>query len=78
LGFDTARRDATERFAPILMTALATDSVNIRREIEPRMAAVLVGGLFTPTLPSLLVPPTLALRCRRFERNREADIDHAR
>jgi Cu/Ag efflux pump CusA len=73
---DTALRGASERLAPILMTALVTGlgllplaigSGDPGREIEGPMATVILGGLVTSTLLNLLVLPTLALRYGRFE-----------
>ncbi len=78
-GSDTALRGASERLAPILMTALVTGlgllplaigSGDPGREIEGPMAAVILGGLVTSTLLNLLVLPTLALRYGRFEARR--------
>ncbi len=75
-GLDTALRGASERLAPILMTALVTGlgllplaigSGDPGREIEGPMAIVILGGLVTSTLLNLLVLPTLALRYGRFE-----------
>lgn len=74
-GLDTALRGASERLAPILMTALVTGlgllplaigSGDPGREIEGPMATVILGGLVTSTLLNLLVLPTLALRYGRF------------
>ena len=76
-GLEAALRGATERLAPILMTALVTGlgllplavgSGSAGREIEGPMATVILGGLVTSTLLNLLVLPTLALRYGRFER----------
>jgi Cu/Ag efflux pump CusA len=73
---DTAIRGASERLAPILMTAtvtglgllpLAIGSGDPGREIEGPMAIVILGGLITSTALNLLVLPTLALRFGRFE-----------
>ena len=75
-GLDAALRGASERLAPILMTALVTGlgllplaigSGDPGREIEGPMATVILGGLVTSTLLNLLVLPTLALRYGRFE-----------
>src|SRR6266849_5542192 len=75
-GLDTMLRGASERLAPILMTALVTGlgllplaigSGDPGREIEGPMATVILGGLVTSTLLNLLVLPTLALRYGRFE-----------
>ena len=68
-------RGASERLAPILMTALVTGlgllplalgSGDPGREIEGPMAIVILGGLATSTLLNLLALPTLALRYGRF------------
>jgi Cu/Ag efflux pump CusA len=75
-GLATALRGASERLAPILMTALVTGlgllplaigSGDPGREIEGPMAIVILGGLVTSTLLNLLVLPTLALRYGKFE-----------
>ena len=76
-GMETAFRGASERLAPILMTALVTGlgllplaigSGDPGREIEGPMAVVILGGLVTSTVLNLLVLPTLALRYGRFEK----------
>lgn len=75
-NMDTATLGATERLAPILMTALVTglgllplaiQSGEPGNEIEGPMAIVILGGLFTSTLLNLLVLPALALRFGRFD-----------
>jgi CzcA family heavy metal efflux pump len=75
-GPEVAIRGASERLAPILMTALVTalgllplavGSGAPGREIEGPMAIVILGGLATSTVLNLLVLPTLALRYGRFE-----------
>ncbi len=79
-GPGAALRGAGERLGPILMTAtvtafallpLALGSGDPGREIEGPMAIVILGGLVTSTLLSLLVLPTLALRYVRFRREEE-------
>ncbi len=79
-GLETAVRGASERLAPILMTAsvaalgllpLALGSGAPGREIEGPLAQIILGGLVTSTLLNLLVIPTLALRFGRFEKNSE-------
>ena len=74
-GLEAALRGASERLAPILMTALVTalgllplaiGSGAPGREIEGPMAMVILGGLATSTALNLLVLPTLALRYGRF------------
>jgi CzcA family heavy metal efflux pump len=74
---ETAIRGASERLAPILMTALVTGlgllplalkSGSAGLEIEGPMAIVILGGLATSTLLNLLVLPTLALRYGRFDK----------
>jgi len=82
-GLDAAVRGASERLAPIMMTALVTalgllpmaiGSWAPGREIEGPMARVILGGLATSTALNLLVLPTLALRYGRFLRkDQEAD-----
>jgi len=76
-GLGAMLRGASERLAPILMTALVTGlgllplaigSGDPGREIEGPMAIVIVGGLATSTLLNLLVLPALALRYGRFEK----------
>ncbi|MGN6368957.1 MAG: efflux RND transporter permease subunit [Phycisphaerae bacterium] len=74
-GSETALRGASERLAPILMTALVTGlgllplalgSGDPGREIEGPLAIVILGGLATSTALNLLVIPTLSLRFGRF------------
>jgi Cu/Ag efflux pump CusA len=75
-GRDTVLRGARERLGPILMTALVTalallplalGSGDPGREIEGPMAIVILGGLATSTLLSLVVLPVLAYRFVRFD-----------
>jgi len=82
-GLEAAVRGATERLAPILMTALVTalgllplavGSGEAGREIEGPMAMVILGGLVTSTALNLLVLPTLALRYGRFEKPGASNI----
>jgi Cu/Ag efflux pump CusA len=77
-NMETATLGASERLAPILMTALVTglgllplaiQSGEPGNEIEGPMAVVILGGLFTSTLLNLLVLPALALRFGRFDEN---------
>ena len=74
-GLETAVRGASERLAPILMTAsvtalgllpLAIGSGAPGREIEGPMAQIILGGLVTSTFLNLLILPALALRFGRF------------
>ena len=76
-GWEAALRGASERLAPILMTALVTGlgllplalgSGDPGREVEGPMAIVILGGLVTSTVLNLLVLPALALRFGRFEK----------
>ena len=69
-GIDLVMRGATERLAPILMTALATGLALVPlvlrgnapgHEIEHPMAVVILGGLVSSTLLNLLVTPLLYL-----------------
>lgn len=78
----TALQGASERLGPILMTAtvtglallpLALGSGDPGREIEGPMAIVILGGLATSTLLSLLVLPTMALRFVRFAHRGQDD-----
>lgn len=75
-GLHAAIRGASERFNPVLMTAIVTalgllplalGSGEPGKEIEGPMAVVILGGLVTSTALNLLVLPTLALRYGRFE-----------
>jgi CzcA family heavy metal efflux pump len=70
-GRDLVLRGARERLAPILMTSLATGLALVPlvvlgtrpgHEIEHPLAVVILGGLFTSTLLSLFVLPSLYLR----------------
>ena len=70
-GVDLVLRAARERLAPILMTSLATGLALVPlvilgerpgQEIEYPLAVVILGGLFTSTLLSLFVIPSLYLR----------------
>ena len=79
-GLEAAIRGASERLAPIFMTASATalgllplaiGSGASGREIEGPMAIVILGGLVTSTALNLLVLPTLALRYGRFEKKEQ-------
>jgi len=74
-GLDTAIQGASERLAPILMTALVTAmglmplalaSGAPGTEIEGPMAIIILGGLITSTLLNLLVIPLLARRLGKF------------
>ncbi|MDE3149174.1 MAG: efflux RND transporter permease subunit [Acidobacteriota bacterium] len=76
-GYRTAIDGASERLAPILMTALVTalgllplaiGSNTPGQEIEGPLAIVILGGLFTSTALNLLVLPTLSLRFGRFHK----------
>ena len=70
-GKDLVIQGATERLAPILMTALATGLALVPlvvsgsipgHEIEHPMAIVILGGLMTATVVNLFVLPTVYLR----------------
>lgn len=74
-NLETAIRGARERLVPVLMTALVTGlgllpialgSGEVGREIEGPLAIVILGGLCTSTVLTLLVLPTFALRLGRF------------
>ena len=77
-GPDLVLQGATERLAPILMTASATGLALVPlviagsipgHEIEHPMALVILGGLITATMLNLFVLPSLYLR---FGRSRAA------
>jgi len=79
-GLEVAVQGATDRVAPILMTALVTGlgllplalgTGSAGREIEGPMAIVILGGLASSTTLNLLVLPLLALRYGRFTRYSE-------
>ncbi len=74
-NLDTALRGAGERLTPVLLTALLTafallpvalQANEAGHEIEGPMAIVLLGGLATSTLVSLLLVPPLAARWLRI------------
>ncbi len=86
-GPEAALRGASERLAPILMTALVTafgllplaiGSGAAGREIEGPMAIVILGGLITSTALNLLVLPTLALKYGRFGKNVDDALGNGR
>ncbi len=81
-GMECVIRGASERLAPILMTATATavgllpmaaGSGAPGREIEGPMAIVILGGLLTSTVLNLLALPAIALRYGRFEQQDDND-----
>jgi Cu/Ag efflux pump CusA len=70
-NFQTALRGAEERFTPVLLTALLTGLALLPvalqlhepgHEIEGPMAIVILGGLVSSALTSLLLIPALAAR----------------
>jgi Cu/Ag efflux pump CusA len=70
-------RAAKERLSPILMTSLATGLALVPlviagprpgHEIDYPLAVVILGGLVTSTLMTLLVVPSLYLTFRRRPR----------
>jgi Cu/Ag efflux pump CusA len=80
-GPELVLRGATERLAPILMTASATALALVPlviagpisgHEIEYPMAVVILGGLVTSTVLNLFVMPSLYLRFGRSKRQRHA------
>jgi Cu/Ag efflux pump CusA len=73
-SFQTALRGAEERLTPVLLTALLTAFAlfpvalqlhQAGHEIEGPMAIVILGGLVSSTLVSLLLIPPLAARWLR-------------
>ena len=78
-GPELVRRGASERLAPILMTALTTGLALLPlvifgevagQEIEFPMGVVILGGLVTSTLLNLFVVPPLYLRFGHSRRER--------
>jgi len=79
-GSSTALRGAQERLTPVLLTALLTalallpvalQSREPGHEIEGPMAVVILGGLVSSTLVSLILVPPLAARWLRREPARD-------
>ncbi len=80
-GRELVMRGASERLAPIMMTALATALAIVPlavagsipgHEIEHPMALVILGGLFTATLVNLFIIPSLYLRFGKPKKERQA------
>jgi CzcA family heavy metal efflux pump len=80
-GPDLVMRGASERLAPIMMTALATALAIVPlvvagsipgHEIEHPMAIVILGGLVTATLVNLFIIPSLYLRFGKSKKERQA------
>ncbi|MGA9101477.1 efflux RND transporter permease subunit [Aeromicrobium sp.] len=78
-GRELVMRGASERLAPIMMTALATALAIVPlaaagsipgHEIEHPMALVILGGLLTATLVNLFIIPSLYLRFAKSRRER--------
>ncbi len=71
-GEDAAREAAMARLRPVLMTALVASlgfvpmalATSAGAEVQRPLATVVIGGLFTSTLLTLLVLPTLASRMK--------------
>ncbi|QED28490.1 efflux RND transporter permease subunit [Microvenator marinus] len=79
---EAATRSASERFRPVLMTAFVAGigflpmalQVGIGAEVQRPLATVVIGGLVTSTLLTLVVLPTLYARFgRRSEEPRAAE-----
>jgi Cu/Ag efflux pump CusA len=79
-GLQTALRGSEERLTPVLLTALMTAlallpvAIQLHQpghEIEGPMAVVILGGLVSSTIVSLLVVPPLAARWLRPEAARQ-------
>ena len=80
-GRELVMRGASERLAPIMMTALATALAIVPlavagsipgHEIEHPMALVILGGLLTATLVNLFIIPSLYLRFGKSKKERQA------
>ena len=85
-GPELVLRGASERLAPIMMTALATGLAILPlaaagsipgHEIEHPMALVILGGLFTATLLNLFIIPSLYLTFGKTRRERRATVTTA-
>jgi CzcA family heavy metal efflux pump len=85
-GLATVLRATRERVTPILMTALVTglglaplalEAGQSGREVQGPMAAVILGGLVTSTLMSLLLLPALVLAYRWREPDLEREQSSA-
>ena len=81
VGPELVMRGASERLAPIMMTALATALAIVPlavagsipgHEIEHPMALVILGGLLTATLVNLFIIPSLYLRFGKSKKERQA------
>ncbi|MGA8851107.1 MAG: efflux RND transporter permease subunit [Aeromicrobium sp.] len=82
-GPELVLRGASERLAPILMTALATGLAIVPlaaagsipgHEIEHPMALVILGGLVTATLLNLLIFPSLYLKFAKPRKERSTQM----
>jgi CzcA family heavy metal efflux pump len=82
----TLAQATRERVTPILMTALVTalgvlplaiQTGQAGREIQGPMAIVILGGLITSTIASLIVLPALVWRYGRAQREALASTAHA-
>ncbi len=80
-GLETVIRGARERVIPVLMTTavtglallpLALAPTTAGREVEGPMAIVILGGLISSTLVTLLVLPAATMRFGKFQ-----DLDRA-
>jgi cobalt-zinc-cadmium resistance protein CzcA len=73
------RQGAIDRLRPVLMTALVASlgfipmavSTSAGAEVQRPLASVVIGGLVTSTLLTLLVLPTLYRGLMRWEERRE-------
>lgn len=81
-GLETVLRAARERVTPIIMTALVTalglaplalGTGEAGREVQGPMAIVILGGLVTSTLMTLVILPALVLAFRRRAKTPEVD-----
>ena len=86
-SLETALRGAEERLTPVLLTALLTGLALLPvalqlhqpgHEIEGPMAVVILGGLVSSTLVSLLLIPPLAARWLRPLTGSIATISYTR
>lgn len=79
---DAVRRGALDRLRPVLMTALVAGlgfvpmalSTSAGAEVQRPLATVVIGGLVTSTLLTLLVLPTLYLALGRWQVRRAGGV----
>lgn len=76
-GLELVRRGTSLRIRPVLMTALVAIfgfipmmlSTGVGAEVQRPLASVVIGGLFSATILTLVVLPVLYLMCERYMKN---------